>query len=111
MVAKKRKTKQPQLKRKRIFIGLLGTFAALGLYLFWGLPNPLSLSTHPAPVSTQLLDRNGKLIYEIFTDRRRTPIKLEDIPDHAWQATIASEDKDFYTHSGFSLRGIARAFV
>ena len=94
-----------------ILLGAVGVFLVSLLYFFWGLPNPLRLSTNPAPASTKLLDRNGKLIYEIFTSQRRTPIKLADIPDYAWQATIASEDKDFYKHSGFSLRGIARAFV
>ncbi len=91
--------------------GSIFAFCILLFYLFWDLPNPLRLSTHPAPASTKLLDRHSKLIYEIFTDARRTPIKLDAIPDYAWQATIASEDRDFYTHSGFSLRGIARAFI
>lgn len=61
------------------------------------------------PVSTQLLDRNGKLIYEIFEEKRRTPIKLEELPPYVGQATIAIEDKDFYHHWGLSLSGIARA--
>ena len=61
------------------------------------------------PVSTQILDRNGKLIYEIFTEKRRTPVSLEELPIYLKQATIAIEDKDFYRHFGFSPTGIARA--
>ena len=94
-----------------IVIGAIIVFLIFLVYVYWDLPNPLQLSTHPAPASTKLLDRNGKLIYEIFTDQRRTPIKLADLPKYDWQATLAAEDRDFYSHSGFSLRGITRAFI
>lgn len=83
----------------------------VSIYIFWGLPNPLRLTTHPAPSSTKLLDRNGKLIYEISAGQRRTPVALSSLAKHTWQATLAAEDKDFYTHSAFSPRGIARAFI
>lgn len=88
-------------------IGLL----ALLIYLFWDLPNPMMLSTNPPSASTKLLDRKGNLIYEIFFDQRRTPISLKSLPAHVINATLAAEDHDFYKHSGFSVRGIARAFV
>ncbi|MDO8488282.1 MAG: transglycosylase domain-containing protein [bacterium] len=94
-----------------IVVAVVVSFSGLLIYLFWDLPNPLQLSTHPAPSSTKLLDRNGKQIYEIFIDQRRTPIKLKEIPKYAWQATIASEDRDFYKHTGFSIRGISRAVI
>src|SRR6185369_9564561 len=60
-------------------------------------------------VSTKLFGRNGKLIYEIFTDKRRTPIKLAELPPYVKEATISTEDKDFYKHQGFSYTGIIRA--
>lgn len=79
-------------------------------YLFWDLPLPTRLTSEKYnPVSTQILDRNGKLIYEIFEEKRRTPVLLEELPPYMAQATIAIEDKDFYKHPGFSITGIARA--
>ncbi len=81
------------------------------IYIFWGLPNPLRLTTNPAPASTKLLDRHGKPIYEIFVTQRRTPIELKTLPKYVWQSTLAAEDRDFYSHSGFSIRGIARAVL
>ena len=81
------------------------------LYLLWGLPNPTNLTRHPAPASTKLLDRHGRLIYEIFADQRRTPIKLDSLPKHVINAHLAAEDRDFYSHSGFSLRGMSRAVM
>ncbi|MBI4059171.1 transglycosylase domain-containing protein [Candidatus Microgenomates bacterium] len=61
------------------------------------------------PISTKILDRNGQLIYEIFTEKRRTPISLSELPPYVKQATIAIEDKDFYKHFGVDPAGIIRA--
>ncbi|MEW6180477.1 MAG: transglycosylase domain-containing protein [Chloroflexota bacterium] len=61
--------------------------------------------------TTRLLDRNGNLIYEIIDPNagRRTYVPLEKISPYLIAATIATEDKDFYTHPGFDPWAIARA--
>ena len=92
------------------FLGF-GLLAIMSIYILWGLPNPTSLTRHPSPASTRLLDRHSRLIYEFFADQRRTPIKLDSLPKYVIQAHLAAEDKDFYSHSGVSLRGISRAFI
>ncbi len=63
--------------------------------------------------TTRLLDRNGNLIYEIIDPNagRRTYVPLERISPYLIAATIATEDKDFYTHPGFDPWAIARALV
>lgn len=100
--------KNERVLRKKVAFWTI--FISLSTWLFWGVPLPTQLSSaEKFPVSTKLFDRNGKLIYEIFTDKRRTPIKLGDVPNHIKTATIAIEDKDFYKHYGFSPTGIARA--
>lgn len=73
------------------------------------LPHPRLLSQRVIPVTTQIFDRHGTLLYEIHGDEDRKPIQLADTPKVVKQATIAIEDKDFYTHPGFSIAGIARA--
>ena len=96
-----------ETQRKRIiFISVLTTAS---LWFFWGIPLPTKLTTDNLPVSTKLFDRNGKLIYEIYTNERRSPIELKDLPNFVKEATISIEDKDFYNHYGFSLTGVARA--
>jgi len=97
-------------RKKKILILLSSVFCLLfAVYLFWELPLPTKLTSWQYPVSTKILDRNGQLLYEIYTDQNRTPIKFEDLPDYVKWASISSEDKDFYQHHGFSYRGIARA--
>jgi len=86
-----------------------GLLLGIGIYLFWGIPLPTRLTSETLPVSTKIFDRNGKLIYEIYTDKKRTPVKLSDVPVYFKDATISIEDKDFYKHQGLSYTGIARA--
>lgn len=73
------------------------------------LPSPYRLSSLPAPQSTRIYDRNHQLLYNIYGQYNRTNVKLEQIPDHLVDATIAIEDKDFYKHRGFAVRGVLRA--
>ena len=72
------------------------------------MPSPKLLSGDTYPESSQVLDRNGKLIYEIYADKRRTAVPLTEIPDNLKKATLAIEDANFYNHGGFDFRGIIR---
>lgn len=99
------------LGKKKIrlaFVILFLAFIAGNVWLFWGIPVFDELRRQEA-VSTKIYDRKGALIYEIFADKKRTPVALTSIPKHVIDATIAIEDKDFYKHPGFSISGIARA--
>ena len=92
--------------KRMVFLTLLVGFA---LWLFWGVPLPTKLASQDFPVSTKLFDRKGKLLFEIYTDTRSTPVVIQDLPEYVIQSTIAIEDKDFYKHHGVSLTGITRA--
>lgn len=94
-------------------IGLLTAAVCIGIFffIFKDLPSASSLRDLKAiPFSTHMYDRNGKLLYEIYKDQNRTPIKLKDLKPYVYQAAVAIEDKDFYKHKGVSLTsGILRA--
>jgi len=99
---------------KAFVVGVAATLILVFLP-FWtyswlhALPNPQLLSRRDLAVTTKIFDRNGALLYEIYTDQNRTPIPLSDIPPFVKEATVAIEDRDFYRHNGISLRGIVRA--
>ena len=44
-------------------------------------------------------------------DANRVSVDFSEIPLVAQQAMLAAEDRDFYKHGGFSVRGISRAVV
>ena len=74
------------------------------------LPSPARLtSSENFAVSSQIFDRNGKLLYEIYADENRIPIDLEDLPPYVYQASVAIEDQRFFKHWGFDITGILRA--
>ncbi len=105
------KIKQIKINKK-IVVGLfLITIVLTLIYFFNDLPNPNKLKNFQAtPLTTQIFDREGKLLYEIYEEQNRTPIKLSQLPKYVTEATIAIEDKDFYKHQGISLiGGILRA--
>ena len=56
-----------------------------------------------------LTDKNGDVFYETGRAQHRQMAKLADISDNVEKALIATEDKDFYQHEGFSIPGIMRA--
>lgn len=85
---------------------LLGAFY---YFILKDLPSPTKLKSQSLPASTHIYDRNGTLLYTIYSDRNQTFIPLKEIPQNVQDATIAIEDKDFYNHGALDLRGIARA--
>ncbi len=61
--------------------------------------------------TTRILDRNGQVLYELLdpTAGRRNYIPLANISPNLIAATIATEDKDFYSNPGFDPVAITRA--
>jgi len=100
----------------KLIVSIILSIIILGIgvliYLLKDLPSPKNLTSNDNyNVSTQIFDRNGILLYEIYADENRTPISLSDLPDYVGQASIAIEDRRFYKHFGFDLIGISRALV
>ncbi len=98
--------------KKRYLLSVLGLITLILLsynFVFKDLPSPRELTTRQVDVSTKIYDRNDKLLYTIYKDKNRTPVKLLQIPEQVKLATIAAEDAEFYSHIGFSIRGTIRA--
>ncbi len=94
----------------KIAIIVLGSLFLIWLFfLLKDIPNPNSLTKKQAPQSTKILDRNQKLLYEVYSDYRRTPVAFQNISQDVKNATIAIEDKNFYHHHGLDSVAIIRA--
>lgn len=91
-------------------IGFFLILSFLTYQLVLSLPSPKNIGKANYQMTSYIYDRNGVILYEIYHEKNRTPVKLKDIPLHLQQAVIAIEDKDFYYHQGISLSsGIIRA--
>lgn len=80
------------------------------LLLIANLPAVDQLRDVQLQIPLKIYTADHKLIAE-YGDHRRTPIKLDQIPQKLKDAVIATEDHRFYDHPGVDIRGIARAFV
>ncbi len=88
------------------FLFLTGLFA----YFRKDLPNLRDISGDNIGGSIRYYDRTGDtLLWEDYDAVKRVPVESEGISDYLRQATIAIEDRDFYDHNGFNVKGISRA--
>ena len=98
-------------------IGLFSAFtigvvvlAAVYLYLAPELPSVESLKDVRLQTPLRVHSRNGGLIAQ-FGEKKRSPLKYENVPDLMIKAILASEDNRFYEHPGVDYQGILRAVV
>lgn len=100
---------------KRIVIALfslallgVGGIMAAYYYVSADLPDVSTLKTVQLQTPLRIFSSDGKLISQ-FGEKRRIPLKLEEIPKPLLQAFLATEDARFYEHGGIDPVGIARA--
>lgn len=91
-----------------MFFGLL----LAGIFIYrYQTPDVKNLSTFRFPETSVIYDRSGKVaLYEIHGEENRKIIKHGEIPRVMYLATLAAEDKNFYTHPGLDFLSIFRAF-
>lgn len=99
-----KKFRESRRARLVLLVSLLLVFSFY-FFILRGLPTPTRLAKYEIPLATQIYDRHGKLLYEVFADEKRTLVNLDQIPEYLKQATIAIEDKDFYKHFGINPTG------
>ncbi|MDD4761639.1 MAG: transglycosylase domain-containing protein [Candidatus Pacebacteria bacterium] len=79
-------------------------------YLALKIPDFEEIENRKISQSTKIYDRSGKImLYEVHGEEKRTIIPFEEIPENVKKATIAAEDKNFYTHMAFDWKAIIRS--
>lgn len=96
------------------FIGLLLLALLLltgAVWLFADLPDAEIGQARLQPPSIRIIDRQGRLLYEDLpeTGGRHQMVPLEQLSPHLLHATVATEDRQYYSHPGVDLSGVLRA--
>ena len=97
-----------------ITVGILGVIGLSSIVVFVSkdLPDPDKLTDRIVAQSTKIYDKTGEhLLYEIFSEQKRTLVALEDIPEELKNGVIATEDAAFYEHKGIRPLSILRSLV
>ena len=88
-----------------LFLFTIGVVFLVGVYVYAYFSKPLDIKTAN---NYYLYDKDDK----IFSGNNQDWVKLDDISPYVINATIATEDKNFYKHQGFDyLRIIKSLYV
>ncbi|MFW2405394.1 MAG: penicillin-binding protein 1A [Gammaproteobacteria bacterium] len=101
-----------------IFAGLVATAIIIVLaiiagayyYLSPSLPSAQTLREVELQTPLRVFSRDGRLMAQIG-EKRRTPVRYEDVPPIVISAFLAAEDDRFFEHPGFDYQGITRAAI
>lgn len=91
---------------------IVGFFLTIGMFAYFrkDLPKIKDISGDNLGGSITYYDRTGKIVlWQDYNAVKRIPVPSNQISPYMKQATVAIEDKDFYKHGAFDVRGIMRA--
>ena len=74
------------------------------------LPDYRQLADYKPAITTRLYAGDGRLMNEYAVEKRLF-VPISAIPRRVIDAFLSAEDKDFYRHPGFDLRGLVRAII
>ena len=92
-------------------LSIIGTSIMI-LYL-WNIQQDLpdhNISQYFPNEITKIYDEKYELMYHVG-NRDRFYLDYNDIPENMIKAIISAEDKTFFQHQGFDIKGIANAFI
>lgn len=88
------------------FFLIIGVFA----YFRKDLPKIKNISGDKLGGSITYYDRTGQtVLFQDYDAVKRIPVTEDNMSPYIRQATVAIEDKDFYKHGAFDVKGITRA--
>ena len=93
-----------------LFSAVLGLITVSVTYLIVAkdLPDVETLRNVQLQVPLRVYTKDGKLI-SVFGEKRRIPVKINEMPEYLTHAFIAGEDARFRVHPGVDYQGITRA--
>jgi len=93
---------------------VFGFFLTIGMFAYFrkDLPKIKDISGQSLGGNITYYDRTGtNVLWQDYDAVKRIPVQDKEMSPYIKQATVAIEDKDFYKHGAFDVRGIMRAGV
>ncbi len=110
----KSRKKFPKFLKNLLLFFIVSGFFLVGAFLIWAttldLPDLNNFDERRVVQSTRIYDRTGEIVlFDVFGDHKRTVIPLSEMSDYIKKATIAVEDRNFFSHRGIEISSIFRA--
>ena len=80
------------------------------IYYAYDLPDISDIRQSSGRATVMVMDREGGLL-ATYGDVYGDWLEYDEFPDELIQAVIATEDRRFFEHGGFDIRGLGRALV
>ncbi|MBL7664182.1 MAG: PBP1A family penicillin-binding protein [Bacteriovoracaceae bacterium] len=80
------------------------------VYISFELPEIASLDDYSPPIPSQILSKDGEILFEIGIENREL-VPVHQIPMPIIHAFLAAEDDNFYNHKGVDYFGVLRALA
>jgi len=94
-----------------LFLAGFSVFGYL-VYFYFQIAHEVEPLVHyNPPKTTQIFDRNGKLLANVFEKEHRLYVPYREIPGRVIEALVAIEDTLFYEHHGVNPEAIFRAII
>jgi penicillin-binding protein 1A len=100
-------------KRRRLLLAtvLLAPFFVLLYYAITADFEVKQLVDYTPKLTTEIYDRNGEKIANIFDEEHRYYVTFDAIPPRFTEALLAIEDTTFFEHPGINVDAIFRAII
>ncbi|WP_295055534.1 penicillin-binding protein 1A [Sulfuricurvum sp.] len=92
-------------------IGILIPVVFLGYLIYSFEYETQKLIKYQPRLTTEVYDRNGNKIANLFSDEHRYYVSYENIPPRLIEALLAIEDTTFFEHSGVNPDAVMRAII
>ena len=115
ITAKKNNEKSNPTIKRRLLVYLFNLFLICVVFVagyiavvYLRMPSLDAILHETRPAAIMFMDKNGN---EIRSSNRimGSPVSVDNLPPHVWQAIIAIEDKRFFEHGPIDTRGVLRA--
>ena len=90
--------------------GIVGLITGAFIAFTRDLPQIRALENFKPSAVTRIYSADKVLLAELFAEKR-DPVAFRAIPHYLKAAIVATEDRNFYRHSGVDLKGILRAII
>ncbi len=100
----------------RFILGFIGVIIMGALILLGYFYSQVSVDLSPIinykpKLTTQIFDRNGELVANVFDEENRQYTSFDQIPPRVVEALVAVEDTGFFEHGGINFEAIFRAAI
>jgi len=116
MSKKKEKNKLLQWGRAFFYTSLFLSIVSIVILIFmvnlsYDLPTLDELKNFNPEQISKVISADGQVLHKLQAVKKREVIKIGEVPEELIDALIVMEDKEFYNHSGFSVKSTLRAVI